>query len=235
MLICAQAQNAIKSNMLNTITDILAANIRKLREAKGWTQHELGVKLDFPDEYAQQRVSSYEAGRRSPNKKTLQRIAGLFGTAPDELFAVAANIRNDINVVMLRLFDGIPCGPMETIDQDAAEQFPATAEMLQGISNPAYNVFWARVKGDSMEPLIKEGDLVMAANGYAEGVHIKNGDLVISVIDGAATLKRIYEHEQFYQLIPENHIKHEPILIQKTELCNTYSCLFKVLLIAKKP
>lgn len=73
--------------------------------------------------------------------------------------------------------------------------------------------FLLRVKGDSMvEAGIFDGDLALVAPQQ----HAENGQIVVALIDGEATLKRFSMDATCIKLIPEN--KHmQPIVIRKGE------------------
>jgi len=51
--------------------------LRFYRLKKGLTQAALGLKLGYDEDAAQSRISKYEKGNRSPNKRTLGRIASI--------------------------------------------------------------------------------------------------------------------------------------------------------------
>jgi repressor LexA len=73
--------------------------------------------------------------------------------------------------------------------------------------------FFLKIRGDSMiEAHILDGDLALIRpQPIAE-----NGEIVVAMIDGAATLKRFYHEGDHIRLQPENrHMK--PILIHENE------------------
>ena len=61
--------------MLRDTKRIIADNIVLYRKAAGLSQQELGLLLGFKEDTAQTRISTYEKKRRSPNKRTLDRLA----------------------------------------------------------------------------------------------------------------------------------------------------------------
>ncbi|MBK5276648.1 MAG: repressor LexA [Desulfuromonadales bacterium] len=76
--------------------------------------------------------------------------------------------------------------------------------------------FFLRVKGDSMiDAHIQEGDLALVR----PQVTAENGEIVVAMIDGEATLKRFYRERDKIRLQPENPAM-EPIIIHpgKTEV-----------------
>jgi repressor LexA len=69
--------------------------------------------------------------------------------------------------------------------------------------------FFLRVTGDSMiDAHIQEGDLALIRpQGTAE-----NGDIVVALVNGEATLKRFYREKRHIRLQPENPVM-EPIIL----------------------
>lgn len=61
-------------------TDMIAANVKALREEKGWTQAELGEKLYVSDKL----VSKWERGESIPDTDTVVRLAELAGKSVGE-------------------------------------------------------------------------------------------------------------------------------------------------------
>ncbi len=73
--------------------------------------------------------------------------------------------------------------------------------------------FFLKIKGDSMiEAHIKEGDLALIRpQPIAE-----NGEIVVALIDGSATLKRFYHDGDCIRLQPENR-NMKPIIIRESD------------------
>lgn len=61
----------------------MGARIRGRRDALGWTQEELAVKMKRPD--AQPQIAKWEAGRSSPTGKNLALLAKALGVSMDYL------------------------------------------------------------------------------------------------------------------------------------------------------
>jgi transcriptional regulator with XRE-family HTH domain len=55
--------------------------LRAERKARGWSQY----RLAFEAQIAQPRLCMYEAGRRTPRRETLDRLASVLGIAPADL------------------------------------------------------------------------------------------------------------------------------------------------------
>ena len=76
------------------------------------------------------------------------------------------------------------------------------------------DLFMLRIRGDSMiEAGIFQDDLVIVRKQNTA----KNGDIVVAMLDDAATVKRFYRRENIIELRPENS-SMEPILTRDCQL-----------------
>jgi transcriptional regulator with XRE-family HTH domain len=66
---------------MDDLTEILATRIRRMREARGWTQEELAHRVGLSARY----VGDIERRRSSPSVKVLGRIAAAFEVKAGEL------------------------------------------------------------------------------------------------------------------------------------------------------
>ncbi|MCO4792582.1 MAG: transcriptional repressor LexA [Bacteriovoracaceae bacterium] len=97
--------------------------------------------------------------------------------------------------------------PIEAIEQ-ADESIPVPSSMVQG----SHHYFALKVKGDSMiEDGIFEDDLIVCRHQ----ANASNGQTVVAVIEGEATVKRYKKHRSHIELIPANSTM-EPILVDQT-------------------
>ncbi|MBF0474085.1 MAG: LexA family transcriptional regulator [Nitrospirae bacterium] len=212
-----------------SLIDDIRKKIRSERNRHGWTAEQLGdmVGLDGAA------ILHYETGRRGIRIEILERIAktlGLnitdfLGIQPD---SVHENIMKGAGQSLLKIpvFAGVPCGGFSTIDDTVIEYMSVPMEMVEGVKNPQLNVFWIVAKGESMMPKIKNGDRVLVANEF--GAPIINGDLAVMVVGDQTTLKRIYEMNDSFNLIPENPL-FPPMIKTKKELRAEHVSFYKVL------
>lgn len=66
------------------LNQILAANIRRLREKQGWSQEDCAEKCGLHRTY----IGAVERGERNITIATLERIASAFGIPPVDLLKV---------------------------------------------------------------------------------------------------------------------------------------------------
>ena len=82
------------------------------------------------------------------------------------------------------------------------------------VTNPI-STFYVKVKGDSMiDANINDGDILVVDRSI-EAIH---GKVVIAVVDGEFTVKRLYHKDGVIKLIPENIQYPEIILKNEQEL-----------------
>lgn len=174
--------------------------LRELRLAKGLRQ------VDFAKEMGilQSSLSSWENGRYEPDNEMLLKIANYFGVSIEYLLGQSNDVhkmekslsKHDNGVLIPVLGDvaaGIPIEAIENIvdyeEIDAA--LAATGEF-----------FALRIKGSSMEPRIREGDVVIVRKQS----DANTGDTSVVLVNGdSATVKRIKKDpDGTLWLIPNN-------------------------------
>lgn len=107
--------------------------------------------------------------------------------------------------VGLPLLGSVAAGnPLEAIDQNERLEVDAL------LAGP--NRFALKVKGESMiNDHIQDGDYVV----IEQQAHAKNGERVVAMIDGDATLKRFYKEKDHIRLEPANGAM-APIIVDST-------------------
>lgn len=124
-------------------------------------------------------------------------------------------LRTNISGVQTRAVPVIgqaPTGPLVL----AEENIDGWVQVPKTIARPASNYFLLRVRGDSMNKArvagetIENGDLVLVRQ-YAAA---KEGDIVVALINGEATIKRFAKGSAYYVLKPDSvNAKHHPIIV----------------------
>jgi len=146
-----------------------------------------------------ERVGLSSSSTVQSHLKTLER-RGLLRRDPTKPRALVAPMSEDaapaVESVTLpvvgRVAAGIPITAVENIE----EQFVLPASWA-----PGSDAFLLRVRGDSMiEAAILDGDLIVVRpQPVAE-----NGEIVVALLDGEATVKRFYRDHGRIRLQPEN-------------------------------
>lgn len=150
--------------------------IKEARKAKGLTQVEVAKMIGI----SQNGYSNWETGRNRIDMNSLMKLAAIFGVTVDYLLGEGKEKSHGIRIPVLGdVAAGIPIEAIENIvdyeEIDAA--LAATGEF-----------FGLRIKGDSMEPRICEGDVVIVRKQS----DADTGDTAVILVNGdSATVKRI--------------------------------------------
>ena len=171
---------------------MIGPQIRLLRKEANMTQQELASKLFV----SQQAVGKWERGEATPNPETIVAMSRIFGVSADTLLGESAPPLSTGGTWVPVLGDvaaGIPIEAVENI-VDYEEIDTAMA------SNGKY--YGLRIKGSSMEPRIREGDVVIVR----QQEDADTGDTAVVLINGeSATVKRIKkEPDGGLWLLPNN-------------------------------
>jgi len=110
-------------------------------------------------------------------------------------------------VVRLPLLGSIAAGAPILAEQNVEDWIPIPKSLVRNNRD----AFLLKVKGDSMKgDHILDGDLIVAR--YQ--VDAENGETVVAVIDGEATVKRFYREGDHVRLQPANP-DYQPIIVKR--------------------
>lgn len=110
-------------------------------------------------------------------------------------------------VVYIGKYGLAQCGPNGSILEDGPIEHLAIASSL--IRFPASEAFIVEAKGDSMEPKIKEGDIVIAKKQNTA----EHGDIIVCVFKLVAIIKKFSKINGYISLISLNQDKHHPLSV----------------------
>lgn len=176
--------------------------VKELRKQKHITQEELGKVLDIQ----KAAISKYENGRAEPSTEVLKKMSAYFGVSIDYLLgnppaksSVQKPIGRGIRIPVLgRVVAGIPIEAIEEIldYEEITPELAATGEF-----------FALKVRGDSMEPTLKDGDVVIVKKQPT----VDSGDIAIVLVNSDdATVKEIKESPTGITLIGHNAAVYTP-------------------------
>ena len=113
----------------------------------------------------------------------------------------------DEQITYANLYGLATCGPSGSIlDGNPIDRIPISNRIL---SFPAKDVFMVKAKGDSMEPKISNGDLVIVQKCN----NAESGDIVVCVNDDKAMIKKIEkQNKNNVILISLNSEKYKPFI-----------------------
>lgn len=190
--------------------------VRELRLAKSLSQEQLAEKIGL----TKQAISQYERGERNPSMTVLDALCDFFNVSSDYLLGKDSvtlrfvgkdeidklESKSCVRIPVLgRVAAGVPIDAIEDVLdwEEIPEAMAATGEF-----------FGLRIKGDSMQPRIAEGDVVIVRSQP----DAESGDVVIVQVNGdRATCKRLMKHETGISLISFNPV-YPPIVYTNEEI-----------------
>ena len=158
---------------------------------------ELGMEIGV----AESTVSQYETGKRQPDYETLLKLSEYFGVSVDYLLGresvtdsppAPSRPGSKWIPVLGKVAAGTPIEAVEDIlDYDEIDAHTASSG----------EHFALQIKGQSMEPRIKDGDVVIVRKQD----DCDSGDVAVVLVNGdEATVKRIKKEPAGIMLIPSN-------------------------------
>lgn len=179
--------------------------LKYFRSREGLSQSDLAKKLGV----STSTISMYEVGKREPDFETEEKIADFFNTDLNILRGRDTERICSPGAVVIPVLGRVAAG----IPLTAAEYIIDTEEIPQAMAADG-EYFGLQVKGDSMEPRIKNGDVVIVRKQS----DADDGDLVIALVNGDdAVVKRLKKYKDGIALISNNPI-YEPMFFSKSEI-----------------
>lgn len=179
-----------------------AEKLKELRQQKGMTQSELAKLLKMQ----RSTLGMYETGKREPNFEILNMFANFFNVDMNTLMDMNStsnqNPSSPVRSIKIPVLGTVVAGvPLEAVEniigwEEISPAMAATGEH-----------FALRIKGTSMEPRIREGDIVVVRKQE----DIESGDTAIVLINGGeATVKKVKKTEEGIMLIANNMAVYSP-------------------------
>lgn len=170
--------------------------IKYYRIKKGLTQDELGEILGVQ----KSAIAKYEKGRvENIKRSSLQKMAEVLGCSPIELLGFDNVTSGAVRIPVLgKVAAGIPV--------DAVEEIIDWEEIPESMAHDG-EYFGLLIKGNSMEPKISNGDVVIVRKQE----DADDGDLVIALINGnEGVCKRLRKYKDGIALVSTNPL-YEPM------------------------
>ena len=180
--------------------------IRQMRTDAGMTQEELAEKLGLQ----KSAIAKYENGRvENIKRSTIQKMAELFDRTPSYVmgFTDTSGYNSDnitAPVARVPVLGYVAAGiPIEEIE-DIVDYEEIPAELLRG----GKKYFGLVLRGDSMEPRMYDGDVVIVQKQD----DAESGEYVIAAVNGDhATCKRLMKYRDSIALVSLNS-KYDPMI-----------------------
>ena len=176
--------------------------IKYLRERNGYSQAELAERVGY---HGKSTISKIESGQRDISQTMIKRFASVFGVSPTFLIYGEETERTVRVPVYGRIAAGIPMSAITDIE-DYEEISAALAEQGDYLA--------LKIHGDSMEPRIREGDVIIIRRQD----DCESGDIVAVLINGdEATCKRIKKTPEGIYLI-SNNPAYDPLYFSNKQI-----------------
>lgn len=184
----------------------LGDRLKTLRLSSGISQVDLADRLDI----SKQTLYKYENNiiTNVPSDK-IEAAAKIFKVSPSYLMGWDLDVDSPNHGVIIPVLGRVAAG----IPLTAAEYIIDTEEIPQAMAADG-EYFGLQVKGDSMEPRIKNGDVVIVRKQS----DADDGDLVIALINGDdAVVKRLKKYKDGIGLISSNPT-YDPLYFSNEEI-----------------
>ncbi len=189
-------------NRTKIINDSIGGRIKQLRQSKSITQKELSEML-YKSEST---VRMWELGKSEPDLEMLKKIANFFNVSVDYLLNDGLVTKRGVKIpVFGNVAAGIPIDAITDIEdyEEITEELAASGEYVA-----------LKIKGDSMEPKMSQGDVVIVRVQPT----IESGEIAIVLINGDnATCKKVKKTEEGIMLISLNSA-YEPMFYSNKQI-----------------
>lgn len=191
------------------MNSFFAQNLRYLRERQKIEQLELAKLLGRKSASS---ISEWEKGTYTPKSGVISDIARIFNVKIDELMSSDLSKPSNLievsqRTIRIPVLGKIACGDPILAEENYEDYRTVLEEGL-----PSGNLVYLEAKGDSMQPTIPNGAMVM----IREQPEVEYGEIAAVLVNGneEATLKRIKKQGDVIFLMPDNPA-HEPILVDE--------------------
>ena len=179
----------------------LYRNIKLYRTRNGWSQEEMAKRVGYSDKSM---VSKIERGKVDLSRSQMERFADVFGISLSELMGDDGTTLTTRVPVLGKVAAGLPI--------EAIENIIDWEEIPNEIARKGEH-FGLVIRGDSMEPRIYDGDVVIVRKQS----DAESGQIVIATVNGNdATCKRLMKYDTSIGLLSLNS-KYQPMMFSEKE------------------
>ena len=185
----------------------LYKNIKTRRNELNMTQIDLAEKLGYADKSM---ISKIENGLVDLPQSKILAFAKVLKVTPGELMGLDGTERQSARKgIQIKVYGRVAAGiPLEMVE-DVIDIEEISEDMAR-----TGNFFGLQIHGDSMEPRMKEGDVVIVR----QQDDAETGDTIIATINGTdATCKRLRKYRDGIELIATNP-SYAPLYFSNQEI-----------------
>lgn len=179
--------------------------IKMLRKSKNIKQADLAKAISV----SQSALSGYETGKYEADTDTYRRLSDFFGVTIDYLLGVDSASPERPGYIRIPVLGRVAAGiPIDAIENIIAWEDISAAAAGDG------EYFGLQIKGQSMEPKISDGDIVIVRRQP----DVDSGDIAVVLVNGDdATVKKVKKTPQGVILIPSNPA-YDPMYYTNAEI-----------------
>jgi repressor LexA len=175
--------------------------LRELRKANNYTQKYIANYLGV----TQAAYSGWEVGRAKIDLESLKKLADFYCVSVDYFLGAPMSSSGVLIPVLGRVQAGVP---IEAV-QDILDYEEITPEMAASGEH-----FALQIRGDSMEPRICNGDVVIVR----QQPDVDSGSIAVVMVNGQdATVKKVIKKDTSLMLVPFN-AAYEPLHYSEDEV-----------------
>ena len=184
--------------------------LKTLREQKGLGQKEVAYHLKV----SQPTISDWEKGRKTPSAKSTAKLADYFQVTVDYLLGRSDDPNNapvfSQKTIKIPVLGKVQAG----IPIEAVEEIIDYEEIPCGWTAGGAEFFALQIRGNSMEPQIKEGDVVIVRRQE----DVDSGNIAVVLVKGeTATVKKIKKQPNGILLVSFN-LNYEPMFFSNQQI-----------------
>lgn len=204
----------IMEDMMTTFSD----RLKMLRLSHDMTQNDLAKRISVN----KQTISQYERGVRRPDLDTLGRLCDVFNVSSDymlgetdvtvrlvdteEMLALDAKRKT----VSIPVYGAVKAGFPNIAMQEVIDIEEVSPEMIKD----GAEYFGLKLRGDSMEPRMMDGDVVIVR----QQPDVESGQIAIVMVNSEdATCKRVRKYRDGIELVANNPV-YEPKFYSNKEI-----------------
>lgn len=170
----------------------LQNRLKNLRKEFNYTQKDMGSLLGITTSA----YGFYEQGRTEPTLDILEKLSNIFSVSIDYILGNDdVRLKNEIkieNVVKLPVLGSVRAGTGGWAIEEVIGH-----EYAFNLNSDTSDYYYLKVKGDSMEPRISEGDLALVKKQS----DVESGDLAIVLINGdEGVIKKVIKRDDCLEL-----------------------------------
>lgn len=187
--------------------EIFSANLRYYMERKNKSRNDVCESLSF--KYTT--FADWCNGIKYPRIDNIEKLANYFGINKSDLIELKnKNDEQPLNKgILIPVLGYVRAGvPIEAVEEILDYEEISQEQARTG------DFFALKIKGDSMEPKISEGDVVIVRKQST----VENGELAVVLVNGDdATVKKFYRSNNGIKLVSTNP-KFDPFFYTPTEV-----------------